>query len=149
MPICFSCGNSCEKLTPSGLCPECAGRGRSSPSMDASMVGRSPTEKALLSKQRDEQIALEKKQADRLRALSERGLDGYYEYKVVDIRDHFVGLLEVEKMSDLLNDLGKDGWRLVTAYSNELGTNAVRVGGIGLNGSVSQNVLIFERFVRL
>jgi hypothetical protein len=42
---------------------------------------------------------------------------------------------------------------LVTAYSNELGKNALSggVGGalLGVNSTVDENILIFERFVKI
>ena len=56
-------------------------------------------------------------------------------------------------MAERLNELGIEGWHLVTAYSNELGKNALSggVGGavFGVNSTIDENILIFERFVRI
>ena len=67
-----------------------------------------------------------------------------YEYKVIDVRDKF-GKVNIEKLSDILNQYGKQGWHLVTAYTNELGKNALIAGGIGINATADQNILILER----
>lgn len=56
-------------------------------------------------------------------------------------------------MTQVLNELGLDGWHLVTAYSNELGKNALSggIGGVmtGVNSTIDENILIFERFVKI
>lgn len=56
-------------------------------------------------------------------------------------------------MTHTLNELGIDGWHLVTAYSNELGKNALSGGAggvlLGVNSTIDENILIFERFVKL
>ncbi len=90
--------------------------------------------------------------------LKNRGFDGYYEYKVVSLSDvggifkSNSGSVDTEKMTQTLNELGMDGWRLVTAYSNELGKNALSGGAggalLGVNSTVDENILIFERFIK-
>lgn len=104
-------------------------------------------------KQREEQYGL------RLDNLRKRNVDGYYEYKVISLSDvsglfkKNSGQVDIETMTQVLNDLGLDGWHLVTAYSNELGKNALSggVGGalLGVNSTVDENILIFERFVKI
>ena len=91
--------------------------------------------------------------------LTQMGLEGYYEYKVVSLLDESgifrkkSGAVDTVAMTKTLNDLGLDGWHLVTAYSNELGKNALSggVGGamLGINSTVDENILIFERFVKI
>ena len=91
--------------------------------------------------------------------LKEKNLDGYYEYKVISLQDisglfnRNSGRVNTEAMMQTLNDLGIDGWHLVTAYSNELGKNALSGGAggfiMGTNSTVDENILIFERFVKL
>ena len=63
------------------------------------------------------------------------------------------GKVDVATMTVILNDLGIEGWHLVTAYSNELGKNALSGGAggalLGVNSTVDENILIFERFVKI
>ena len=47
----------------------------------------------------------------------------------------------------LLAEHAKDGWKLHTIYSNELGKNAVSLLGFGTNSTACEDVLIFERRV--
>ncbi len=95
----------------------------------------------------------------RIDKLKAQNIDGYYEYKVISLSDasglfkRNSGSVDIEAMTQTLNDLGLDGWHLVTAYSNELGKNALSggVGGaiLGANSTVDENILIFERFVKI
>ena len=118
---------------------------------------------------RQERIRQEKEEQDRklkeeqyhlrLEKLKERNAEGYYEYKVISMMDvgglfnGNSGRVNTQAMTQVLNDLGIDGWHLVTAYSNELGKNALSGGAAGImlgaNSTVDENILIFERFVRL
>ena len=103
-------------------------------------------------KQKEEQYRL------RINKLKEKNIEGCYEYKVVSLLDvgglfkSNSGRVNTEKMTQILNELGIDGWHLVTAYSNELGKNALSGGAggvlLGVNSTVDENILIFERFVR-
>lgn len=95
----------------------------------------------------------------RIDKLKEKKAEGYYEYKVISLSDTSglfkknSGRVDIEVMTQTLNDLGLDGWHLVTAYSNELGKNALSggVGGalMGVNSTVDENILIFERFIKI
>lgn len=113
---------------------------------------------------RQEKDEIERKQREaqyclRLENLRKRNVDGYYEYKVISLADvsgmfkKNSGRVDIETMTQELNNLGLDGWHLVTAYSNELGKNALSggVGGalMGVNSTVDENILIFERFVKI
>ena len=110
-------------------------------------------EEELVRKQKEEQYHL------RIDTLKAKNVDGYYEYKVVSLLDvgglfnSNSGRVNTEAMTQTLNELGIDGWRLVTAYSNELGKNALSggAGGIllGVNSTVDENILVFERFVKI
>ena len=84
------------------------------------------------------------RQINHLKSLGE---DGYYEYKVVSVIDKG-GLVDIEKLTATLNDLGLDGWRLRCAYTNEMGKDALSIVGFGINATADQNVLILERFVK-
>jgi hypothetical protein len=123
-------------------------------------------------KRRKEQLAVEAKiqQENRARreaelqhsvaveALKKTGAEGYYQYKAISLMDvgglfrSNSGRVNTEAMTQTLNALGMEGWHLVTAYSNELGKNAMSGGAggvlLGTNSTVDENILIFERFVR-
>ena len=105
------------------------------------------------------QIKEEKYRQKAFEDLRNRGLNGYYEYKVISLLDtqglfnKNSGKVDTLAMTEILNELGMAGWRLATAYSNELGKNALSggVGGamLGINSTVDENILIFERFVQM
>lgn len=94
----------------------------------------------------------------RIQNLKDHHHNGYYEYKVLSLSDigglfrANSGRVDIATMTSVLNDMGLDGWHLVTAYSNELGKNAFSGGAggvmLGTNSTVDENILIFERFVR-
>lgn len=166
MPVCTSCGNEVSTITQSGLCPNCARLSMRMQLAQDRPINESQSEAIPAPKESDhtldgltaeeQQYVLrmrresQRKIADAVAALRQRGMSGYYEYKVINISDRYVrGTVNVEKMSEDLNALGLEGWHLVTAYSNDLGVNAVSAAHVGLNRSVSQNILIFERYVSI
>ena len=116
-------------------------------------------------KQREEEQKQQEEQRQqyeynlKIENLTKMGLDGYYEYKVISLLDESgffkkkSGSVDTTAMTETLNQLGIEGWHLVTAYSNELGKNAMSggIGGamLGTNSTVDENILIFERFVRI
>ena len=57
------------------------------------------------------------------------------------------------KMEEVLNDYALDGWRVVSAYTNEVGHNSesVTMGGFtsGRNSTVDQHIFILERYVKI
>lgn len=87
--------------------------------------------------------------------LRRTGEDCYYEYNVLRLEDNTaLGFLtgsqvNISLMAQELNDLGREGWRLVAAYTNELGKNSSAFGGLGMNATVDEHILIFERRVQL
>jgi len=105
-----------------------------------------------------ERLAIEKQYALEVAALKKKGADGYYQYKVISLMDvggvfkSNSGRVNTTAMTETLNKLGLEGWHLVTAYSNELGKNALSGGAggvmLGANSTVDENILIFERFVK-
>jgi len=94
-----------------------------------------------------------------LEKLKQQGSDGYYEYKVISIYDEAgwfnrnSGSIDINAMTEKLCELGLQGWHLSTAYTNELGKNALSaIGnsiGVSLNSTIDQHILIFEKFVKL
>ena len=103
---------------------------------------------------RQAEIELEmKKRQERIDRLKQKGYDGYYEYLTLSLVDNKDGGIDVEEISNSLNDLALEGWHLKCAFSNELGRNSRSngVGGIasGTNSTIDQNILILERFNKI
>lgn len=106
-------------------------------------------------------IEIERKNRERIQQeynhkidnLTKMGLDGYYEYKVVSLNDDNAGGIYSSTIESTLNQLGLEGWHLRCAYTNELGKNSNSGGyggfSTGTNSTIDQNILIFERFVRI
>ena len=82
--------------------------------------------------------------------LKANGHEGFYEYQVLSIGDGTSGSLDISKLADQLNALGRDGWHLKCAYTNELGHNTTpgNAFAAGTNATMDQHILIFERFIK-
>ena len=76
-----------------------------------------------------------------------KSFNEYYEYDVVTIINEDHGTIDKDKMMKILSDHAKNGWKLHTMYSNELGKNALMILGFGTNSTACEDVLIFERRV--
>ena len=100
----------------------------------------------------EEQERKAKEQEDVDTFLKENGHEGYYQYKVINLFDNNSGGINVDEISILLNSLGRNGWHLKCAYSNELGHNSTSGGFAGFttgtNSTIDQNILILERFIK-
>lgn len=70
---------------------------------------------------------------------------GHYEYDVETVLNVDHGRTDKDSLRDILNTRARAGWKLHTMYSNELGKDAIKVLGFGLNSTVCEDVLIFER----
>ena len=101
-----------------------------------------------LMEQEGNRLAEERHKArqDRAKSLI---LDGCWEYKVIKVQDQSGwfsnGSVNANVMMRELNHLGANGWHLVCAYTNELGKSLVSAGGIGINSTHDEHILIFER----
>ena len=109
----------------------------------------------VLKKQEQEHIKQEQeriKQEITDEFLMENGHEGYYEYKVLNILDAKRGYVDVEEITNQLNFLGRQGWHLRCAFTNELGKNASAIGiagvSLGTNSTQDQSILILERFIK-
>ena len=78
--------------------------------------------------------------------------NGYYEYSVTSLTDEN-GCVNIKKINDYLNEMGKQGWRLKCVTTNELGKEYRGVGFGGastnINSTIEETILIFERFVEM
>lgn len=74
-----------------------------------------------------------------------------YEYDVVTVHDSH-GRTDTNNLKKILIRYSVQGWRLKTAFTNEIGSNMVGgaiVGvGVGSNSTSDEVVLIFERKIR-
>lgn len=71
-----------------------------------------------------------------------------YEYDVVTLINKNGGYVDRIKLNNILSDHAKAGWKLHTIYSNELGKNALVILGFGLNETVSEDIIVFERKIK-
>lgn len=76
-----------------------------------------------------------------------KSFNEFYEYDVVTIINEDHGTIDKDKMMKILSDHAKNGWKLHTMCSNELGKNALMILGFGTNSTACEDVLIFERRV--
>ena len=105
-------------------------------------------------KKRDERAEELKRRAEEERkaadAISNAG--GYWEYKAISLVDGDSGYILPDQLERNINELGRQGWRLRCAYSNEIGRTSQSSGAYGMtsgtNATIDQNILIFERFVK-
>ena len=79
-------------------------------------------------------------------------LNDVFEYDVVSILDKEHGGVDIERMSEVIASHASKGWRLVFAFPNEIGhdSSLSELAGIsiGINATIDQNILIFERCVK-
>ena len=77
----------------------------------------------------------------------------YYEYRTIRIMDDNSGYTDVNQINHVLNEMGYDGWRLVSALSSEVGkvSNTSGYAGItsGTNATIDETILIFERVSKM
>lgn len=112
---------------------------------------------AVLKKKKEEEERLQKEKEEKEkrergdRAIANAG--GYWEYKVVSLIDDNGGGISPAELESTMNSLGSYGWHLKVAYANELGRNSSSSGAYGVssgtNATIDQNILIFERFVKV
>lgn len=101
---------------------------------------------ALIEQKRQEWEESEKRLAiEQEKSEYARTLIGLYEYDVVTILNKGHGRINREEMLEILSSHARDGWKLHTIYSNELGKNAIALLGFAINETACEDVLIFER----
>ena len=107
-------------------------------------------EKARQQRLLEEEERKRQEQANTDAFLKANGHEGFYEYQVLSISDSNSGSVDIYDLAERLNALGRDGWRLVSSYANELGHNTTPGTAFtaGSNATIDQNILIFERFIK-
>ena len=74
------------------------------------------------------------------------GIEYRYQYKVIpvlDANDH----VDADRLAGILNNLGRQGWTLKSALTNDVSKGAGAL--LGLRTAVEETVLIFERRVKI
>ena len=74
----------------------------------------------------------------------ERKTQVKYEYEVREIRDR-MGATNISALSTMLKEMSSRGFRVKQIFTNELGKNEFSIGNMGVNSTVDQVVIIFER----
>lgn len=77
-----------------------------------------------------------------------KSFNEFYEYDVVTIINEDHGVIDKKRMMNILSKYSRNGWKLHTIYSNELGKNALSIMGFGSNTTASEDVMIFERRIQ-
>lgn len=95
-----------------------------------------------LQRRQEESIQIENEKQVFAKSFNE-----FYEYDVVTIINEDHGRIDKNKMLEVLASYAQKGWKLHSIYSNELGKEALRVLGFGVNKTACEDVLIFERRV--
>lgn len=72
----------------------------------------------------------------------------FYEYDYIVVPNKSDGSTNKEVIENTIESHAMQGWRLVTMYSNEIGKNAITVGGVGGNVTICEDILIFERCIK-
>lgn len=80
-------------------------------------------------------------------ALAKRNTQRY-EYSIITVNDNIGGGADIASIEKSIQAYAAQGWRVVTVFTNELGKNALSIGGVGLNSTVDQSIIVFERPVK-
>lgn len=110
-----------------------------------------------IQEQIEKEYDAKEKEIKRVNALKEREIkranyansfNEFYEYDVVTILNENHGQVDKEKMMKILSEHARNGWKLHTMYSNELGKNALVILGLGVNSTACEDVMVFERRIQ-
>ena len=90
---------------------------------------------------------------NKIKTLTQNGVDSYYEYTSLTIVDDYSGSFDIEHTISKINELALEGWRLKATITNEIGKNSSQfgVGGFssGTNATIEQTTFILERKVAI
>lgn len=71
-----------------------------------------------------------------------------YEYVVETVTDRIGGGIDLAAVDSVIQARARIGWRLVTIFTNELGKDALSMGRLGVNSTIDQSILVFEREIK-
>lgn len=75
-----------------------------------------------------------------------------FEYQIVVINDLSDGQIDDYNIQKTLNEWSENGWRLHSIFTNELGKTSSSISivgfGAGINATIGQTDLIFERCIK-
>ena len=143
---CTNCGcKITEEMIDANMCWEC-GYILDKTQMDEVTLYQMKVEEERQEKER--QRILQEQEKERQHVSFAKSFNEFYEYDVVTIINENHGTVDKEKMMKILSDHAKNGWKLHTMYSNELGKNALSLMGFGVNATACEDVMIFERRVK-
>lgn len=98
-----------------------------------------------------EVIEKQKEMLERQRELQIKK-NALYEYKVEVVNDLETGEINNTVIQHTIDNYSSKGWRLHTAFVNEVGKNATSssIGflGLSINATICQTVLVFERCIK-
>lgn len=95
----------------------------------------------------EEETTLATQAKDIVQAAIKHNHGGYFEYKVVPVKDLMGGSANTDKMEEVLNLYGEMGWRLSQVSVNTLGHSTFTEDAASTFGNIQeQTVLIFERW---
>lgn len=103
--------------------------------------------KSQLENEKQKQLEAEKlKENERITQLSKNPI---FEYQTVIINNLKTGAINQIEFQKTLETWSQKGWRLHTAFNNELGkTFSPTIIGPDLNSTIDQTILIFERCIK-
>ncbi len=97
-------------------------------------------------REKEQRIIEKDKQLDLIRIKNPK-----YEYKTVVVADEMNGGANIDSINTILNSYASQGWKLHTAFTNELGKNTSSGGyggvSMGSNATIDEVILIFERCI--
>lgn len=103
-----------------------------------------------LAEQREKQIEEAKLKEEQRKIQLEK--NSLFEYQVVVVDDFSTGEADTNSIQDALNEWSGKGWRLHTIFTNEIGKSLLSTSlikmGLGINSTIDQTILVFERCIK-
>lgn len=107
--------------------------------------------------QREKQIAQQNQYIEEAKLREEQkkvqlSKNPLFEYQVVVVNDLPDGQADDDGIQKALNEWSWQGWKLHTIFTNEIGKSSTATSiigfGFGINATIEQTVLVFERCIK-